>query len=164
MRERVSVVNDNDEEISVKYRDELLPSDIHRIVSIWITDGEDNILLAQRALHKALHPGFWGPAAAGAVSYGESYEEAAYKEMAEEIDLTDVRLTFIKKVIFIPNGEKRFISWYSAKCDKPEEAFILEKDVAKVAWIRRDKLIEDLAANPEKYVPSRALWADLFLS
>lgn len=164
MREKVAIVDENDEIIDVKYRDDILDTDIHRIVSVWIENSKGEVLLAQRAFHKKLHPGLWGPAAAGAVSYGETYEEAAYKEMAEEIGLTETPLTFIKKVTFLPNGEKRFIAWYIGLCDKPADQFVLEKDVAQVSWFSKDKLIDSLNTDSKQFVTSHVLWLELFLS
>lgn len=164
MREKIAIVNDDDEEIAVKYRDELLSDEMHRIVSVWITNDAGDILLAQRALHKELHPGLWGPAAAGAVSYGETYEEAAYKELAEEIGVTDCPLKFVKKVMFKIEDEKRFVCWYAGISNKAAEDFALENDVAQVRWFSKENLQKELKTNPVKFVPSKVLWQELFLS
>ncbi len=162
-KEKIALVDKDDNEIGVIYRDDLKPNDIHRIVSIWIENEDGDILLAQRAMHKTLHPGLWGPAAAGAVSYGETYEEAAYKELSEEIGIADARLEYITKSLYNINGENRFISWHKTTLDKPAEEFILEDAVAQVKWFKKADLIEQLNSSPELFVPSHVLWPNLFL-
>lgn len=164
MREKIAIVNENDKEIAVKFRDEQQIGDIQRIVGIWITNDVGDILLAQRALHKELHPGLWGTAAAGAVSYGETYEQAAYKELAEEIGVFDIKLELVKKGFYHGSDHKRWIGWYKGVCTKPAQAFVLEKDVAQVMWISPNELKLQLTSTPEKFVPSCVLWENLFLS
>lgn len=163
MRERVSIVNDQDEEIAVKYRDELTREDIHRIVSIWVENDAEEVLLAQRALHKKLHPGLWGPAAAGAVSYGETYEEAAHKELSEEIGITDVTLKLVTKTLFKIGDEYRYISWFKVILNKPADQFRLESEVAQVQWFKKTDLKDHIISSPEIFVPSHVLWSKLKL-
>lgn len=163
MREKVAVVDDHDKVLTIKYRDELLPTDTHRIVAIWVTNDSNQVLLAQRALHKKLHPGLWGPAAAGAVSHNETYDEAAKKELFEEIGLKDDNLTLVTKQLYKIDGEQRFIAWYKMSCDKKASQFTLEHDVAEVRWFDLEQLKSELAAVPNKFVPSFFLWNELFL-
>lgn len=163
MREKIALVDKDDNEIGVIFRDDLKPHDIHRIVSIWIENDAGEVLLAQRALHKKLHPGLWGPAAAGAVSYGETYEEAAYKELSEEIGITDTTLTFVHKVFYNIEGSDRYIAFYKTILNMLADEFVLEDAVAQVKWFKKSELTDLLHTDPNKFVPSRVLWPNLFL-
>lgn len=60
----------------------------HRTVHIWIVTENNEILLQRRAESKETHPGMWDISCAGHISAGESPENAALKELNEELGLT----------------------------------------------------------------------------
>jgi isopentenyl-diphosphate Delta-isomerase len=163
MREKIAIVDKQDNEIGVIYRDQLKKEQIHRIVSIWIENNSNEVLLAQRSLHHKLHAGKWGPAAAGAVSYGETYEQAAYKELGEEIGIHDANLTMVNKVFYNIEGSDRFITFYKTILNLQPEQFVLEDAVAQVKWFKKAELSELLITKPDIFVPSHVLWPSLFL-
>jgi hypothetical protein len=49
---KIPIVDENDEIIGYKERDEINANDIYRVTSILVTDGGDNILLQKRSLSK----------------------------------------------------------------------------------------------------------------
>jgi len=90
---KIPIVNEQDEIIKVVDIKDRKPGEICRITGLWLTDPEGNILLAQRAFNKKLSPGLWGPAAAGTVEEGETYESNIIKEAEEEIGLAGLKPT-----------------------------------------------------------------------
>ena len=72
---KIPIVNEQDEILGYKDRDGKNREDISRITALWLTDFDGNVLLAQRAFNKKRSPGLWGPAVAGTVEEGETYEE-----------------------------------------------------------------------------------------
>jgi isopentenyldiphosphate isomerase len=64
----------------------------HRIVRIMLDDGKGNVLLQHRSPTKDVYPNCWDNSAAGHVDAGETYEQAAYRELAEEIGVSDIVL------------------------------------------------------------------------
>lgn len=64
----------------------------HRIVRIMLEDEAGRLLLQKRSPHVDTSPNRWDHSAAGHVDKGESYEAAAYRELQEELGLSDVRL------------------------------------------------------------------------
>lgn len=68
---------------------------IHRSVIYFLLDDDDRSYVNQRSQTKDLYPGHWSVALGGHVLAGETYEEAAKRELEEE---TGLRLTpfFIK--------------------------------------------------------------------
>ena len=60
----------------------------HNTAHIWFYTKEGKILLAQRAATKPICPLLWDVSVAGHVDAGESIEQAAVREISEEIDLT----------------------------------------------------------------------------
>ncbi|CAM1340329.1 NUDIX hydrolase [Tenacibaculum amylolyticum] len=60
----------------------------HPTVHIWIYTTDQKILLQKRALTKKVFPGLWDISVAGHVGAGEVIEEAALREVQEEIGFT----------------------------------------------------------------------------
>jgi isopentenyldiphosphate isomerase len=63
------------------------PVRVHRAVHILVIDGEGCLLLQKRSRNKDTQPGKWDTSVGGHVSFGQSYEEAALRETAEELGL-----------------------------------------------------------------------------
>lgn len=152
---RITIVNDQDEIIRYKERGTVEPEDIYRVSALWVTNSKGDILLAQRQLGKRHHPGMWGPAVAGTVDEGESYEENIIKEAAEEIGLKSIKpQKSIKQRVTLATGDhNHFTQWYTLVVDKPAEDFtIQEEEVEQVRWFTRSELKKELQDRPEKYL------------
>lgn len=60
---------------------------LHRSVAIVVTSSDGRLLVHRRSDHKDVFPGWWDLAAGGVVGVGESYEDAAQRELAEELGI-----------------------------------------------------------------------------
>jgi isopentenyl-diphosphate delta-isomerase type 1 len=100
------VVDRNDTILGYKTRYECHhdPSLIHRTVGVLIYDAKGRILLQKRSMTKDMEPGLWGISAAGHVTKGQTDEDAAHRELKEELGI-DVPLTFVKKFITVNDQE-----------------------------------------------------------
>ena len=67
-----------------RVRSENLP---HRATYIFVFDRRGRVLVQRRTAIKDLYPGFYDLAAGGVVAAGESYEECAEREAAEELGI-----------------------------------------------------------------------------
>ncbi len=152
------IVDDQDNEIGAKPRNEIdSQHEYYRVSGLWLTNSQGDVLIAQRVLSKDKDPGKWGPAVAGTIELGETYESNIYKEADEEIGLTGVTFTIGPKMKF-ESPRKNFTQWFTAVYDKPVEEFILQAaEVEQVVWIGKDALFEDVQANPDKYIPTMPL-------
>jgi isopentenyldiphosphate isomerase len=148
---KIPIVNDRDEIIAYKEREDRNPEEIIRVTAIWITDESGNILLQQRGLDKKHNPGKWGPAAAGTVEEGESYDQNAAKEIQEELGLKGITLVKSKKYYGQTNTGKRFAQIYTAIIPRNSE-FILESEVAGVRWVSKAELQQWLLEKPDDFV------------
>lgn len=63
------------------------PSLTHRTVHVVVQSSDGRILLQKRSMDKDIQPGKWDTAVGGHLTLGESYEQAALREMAEEIGI-----------------------------------------------------------------------------
>ncbi len=61
---------------------------IHRASYILVFNEEGELFLQKRTAGKDLYPSCWDVAAGGVVLAGESYEESAARELAEELGVT----------------------------------------------------------------------------
>ncbi len=64
----------------------------HRVVLVMLYDAEGRIYLQKRAATKHLYPGRWDLSATGHVLAGESREDAALRELREELGIAAGRL------------------------------------------------------------------------
>lgn len=81
----------------------------HRIVHILVINTKTReVYLQRRAETKSFLPGYYCTSAGGHVHAGETYEQAAEREMYEEIGLKS-SLQKVHRFIFESNGHKRFI-------------------------------------------------------
>jgi len=67
----------------------------HRSASVIVTNSRGDLLVHRRADDKDVFPGWWDIAAGGVVGVGETYAEAAVRELAEELGITAVDLEFV---------------------------------------------------------------------
>jgi isopentenyldiphosphate isomerase len=105
-----------------------------------LRNSKNQILLAQRGLHKRNDPWSWSVSVAGTVEKWESYEENIKKELFEELWVKNIP---IKEVIKFRSVGKHqfFVIFYEAILDWAEEDFILEEgQVEEVKRFSREEL------------------------
>jgi len=132
------------------------------VSALWITNSRNEILLAKRALNKSHDPGQWGPAVAGTVDQGETYDFNIIKEAREELGLSNLDFKIGPK-------ERRsgrynyFVQWYQCQLDKPVDEFVINKDeVAEIKWFAKDFLLKEIQAHPDKFLKSMQSKVELF--
>jgi len=155
-KSKIILVDDQDNEIGSKYRDELnRETETYRCTGVWITNSKGEVLIAQRKRTKTKDPLKWGPAVAGTVEEGETYESNAYKELEEELGVTGMRLALGPKRHVVNSSGRFFGQWFLCSIDKPASEFLIQEDeVEQVKWMKREDLVDDLGQNPDRYVLS----------
>ncbi|MCT2588760.1 NUDIX domain-containing protein [Streptomyces sp. N2-109] len=100
MSELVEHVDEHDRVLGVVERGEAVRENwLHRIAATICRDREGRILVVRRAKTLARFPGCYDVMVGGAVDVGESYEEAAVRELAEELGAR-VPVRFLFKLLF----------------------------------------------------------------
>jgi len=153
MKRKIIIVNEQDEIVGHKDRDDV-QTEIYRVSALWITNSKGEILLARRAFTKSHSPGKWGPAVAGTVEDGETYESNIVKEAEEELGLTGI--TFVKDRKELRRTQWRyFCQWFTAVVDKDISDFTINKDeVAEIRWFSVQELRNDVKKDPEQFLVS----------
>ena len=82
------VVDEDDRVIGQKTRGEVhADGDMHRAVHVFVIGKKGQLLLQKRSILKDVHPGTWDSSVAGHVDAGETYEQAAVRELEEEMGI-----------------------------------------------------------------------------
>jgi len=68
------------------------PDLIHRTAHVLVFNAREALLLQKRSENKDIQPGKWDTSVGGHLDIGETYEEAARREMAEELGIRDAPL------------------------------------------------------------------------
>ena len=148
-QELFDTVDENDRKIGKATRERCHAENlIHRSVMFFVLDGKGRVLVTKRTEDKDFFPGYWSITLGGHVLAGETYEEAAKREIEEEIGLSSTPF-------FIESFPKRI----------PEErenvkvfGVVTKEDIkleeAEIAWgdfLEMDELKEKL--ENEKFLP-----------
>ncbi len=145
-QEQIWHVDENDNPIgSIGREDSRKTGAKYRIVRVSVEDVDGNVLIQKRLPSKKTYPDCWDTSAGGNIDYPESYEEAAKRELAEEIGLTDVDL---EEVAYFyaenvdPKGNKmnRFTKVYRALADSATKFVLQPDEVGAVEWVSRAEL------------------------
>ena len=101
------------------------PSLAHRAVHVFVRSSEGGIYLQKRAHTKRVQPGKWDTSVGGHVNPGESYQQAASRELAEELGvrLEDLggpsSLEHLHDYVWRSAIETEHVRTYRLVCDGP---------------------------------------------
>jgi 8-oxo-dGTP pyrophosphatase MutT (NUDIX family) len=122
----------------------------HRSAAIVVLSTDGRLLIHRRADSKDLHPGWWDVCAGGVVGVGESYEQAARRELAEEIGVVDVPLEPLGTGRFEDDHSRELSELYLAISDGPFD--FADGEVAEARFVTPAEL-RDLMGH-ERFLPS----------
>ena len=161
---KITIVDKNDKVIGYRERNILRKDDIYRVSALWITNSRGDILLAKRHHTKSHHPGKWGPAVAGTIEKGETYESNIIKEMREELGINNL-MPKLGPRMKMDNEFHYFIQWYVLSIDKEVDEFKIQKEeVEEIKWFSPRELTRELREHPEDFLPAMGKYFKLFLS
>lgn len=127
----------------------------HRAVIVVVYDTGNRVLLQRRSKLVATNPDKWDVSAAGHVDIDEDYQEAAYRELYEEIGLKEVELKEAAHYYTesITEGRKlnRFIKIYTTTVS-PETNFNIDiTELSEIKWFSVEDLKTQLKNSPEEF-------------
>lgn len=123
---------------------------IHRATYVLVFNGRGELYVQQRTLSKDVCPGYWDPAAGGVVQAGESYEESARRELAEELGIRDVAMNEHCDFYF---EDERARAWGRVfSCVYDGELVLQPEEVASVRLMTVEQVLAALAGG-ERFTP-----------
>ena len=150
---KIPIVDEQDNIIKIIDSKDRKPGEITRVTGIWVGNEKGEVLLAQRAFSKRRDPGLWGPAAAGSVEEGETYESNAIKELEEEIGLKNVKLT--KGLKSRRSTSHEYFAQMFLTFVKSNYPFVKQdSEVEAIKWFSKEELFKLLKEKPEIFLQS----------
>lgn len=151
MSSLLAIVDENDDVIGSKYKDQLSLDDVYRVARLLIINSKNELLLAQRAFVKEKDPGAWGLAVEGTVEAHETYETNIRKEAEEEIGIILGELELGPKL----RRQGKFNHWcqfFIARTDLDIDKLALqEEEVKAMRWIDKASLQREVRLYPERF-------------
>lgn len=93
------------------------PALIHRVIHILIFNPAGDWFLQQRNWEKDTEPGKWDTGVGGHVDTGETYTEAARRELEEELGIVTAEPDFLYKYFHSNGFESEMVSTYTCIWD-----------------------------------------------
>ncbi len=147
--DEVIVTNEKDEVIGTMLKSEAHKNGaLHRIVVVYLENDKGEVLVQNRA------DGYLDHSSAGHVDVGESYEEAGYRELSEELGVKNVKLEYVghgmTKDEIYPGGKRSSHIFDIFKC-KAEPGELQVDEVKNVYWATPAEILKEMKLNKQKY-------------
>jgi isopentenyldiphosphate isomerase len=142
--EIVTVVDEHDRPIRTTTRAEVRARNLlHRGVGILVRNRSGEIYVHRRTQTKDVFPGMMDMFVGGTVAAGEPYEQAAGRELAEELGITDAPLVYLFKHRYEGADNNCLTAVFEVVWDG--EIVHQAEEIAWGAWLTEDEVISKLA-------------------
>ncbi len=150
----VDVVNEHDEVIGSDLKSRKSERGfISRVAAVFLLDSAGSLIICRRSPTKKFSPNLYDLAAVGSVFSGESYEDAAKRELSEETGIScDLTLVDVIYQENIENGV--MMRHYCGICvGRSDEEPRLNDELSGWRKVPFARLVEELSREPEKFCP-----------
>lgn len=162
--EHLDIIDAHDNKIGIATREEIHKKELlHRGVCVLVFDSEGRIFVQKRALKKDLFAGLYEAAVCGHVFSGETYHQAATRELREELGIitTPAKIKEITRFGFNGKNERILVTLYAIKDFKGKITQDPQESVFGEFWTIA-KLKAELSKNPDKFRPDMKKAIELF--
>jgi isopentenyldiphosphate isomerase len=148
--EIVTIVDEHNQVVGAAPRREMRAKNLpHRSTYVLVFNARGELYVQKRTTSKDVFPGYYDPAAGGVVLAGESYEQGAVRELAEEMGIRDVPLTWLFDFYFT---DERTRVWGGAfSCVYDGELVLQEEEVEGVTLMTVEELLR--RSQSEAFTP-----------
>lgn len=150
----LDVIDNRDEVIGEATREECHRDFLrHRAVQIFVFDMNGRIFVQKRTKTKDAFPGLYEASCSGHVQAGESYLQAAVRELAEELGIThqehELKQLFVFK--FRANPENEIVKQFSLQCACVGK--LQQEEVESGEFMTWDELLDRVQKHPGRFTP-----------
>lgn len=157
----ISIVNTDDQELYYKEYSEVdFSKEIYRIVRLWLTDKDGNVLLQKRSSEVRFNKNMWALSAGGTVTPFENYKATIIREAKEElgIDIVENGLTLLGKEYIEEVDRKYFCEFYSFSLSESTPSVKFDTtEITETKWANLESLKKESDINSVNFTP------DLFI-
>ena len=132
---------------------------LHRAVHVLVFNRAGQLFLQKRSMGKDTSPGLWDSSCSGHLDAGEDYDQAAWRELQEEIGLKLEKppVRWLRVEACAATGEE-FVWVYRVEAEGPFT--LCPKEIDRGEWIAPEELKRRIAARPGDYCSSfRLIWS-----
>jgi len=151
----VDIVDENDQVVGKELKSKKPELNfISRTVSVFIVNSKNKISVCRRGHHKKNDPNVYDVSAYGNVVAGESCEQAAKRELLEELGI-DCPLIFLDKYYreIDKNGQKTSKIFCSIFLGKSDQEPRLNHELSEFKWLNFTELKDKLENDSADYCP-----------
>lgn len=92
---------------------------LHPVVHLHVFNSRGELYLQQRPEWKDIQPGKWDTACGGHVDLGEHIDEALYREVSEELGISDFHPHLVTRYVFESQRERELVHVHTCIYDRP---------------------------------------------
>lgn len=143
MKEEMIDISDENV-IKIVPRSEIKPAMLHRGVFVGVINSKNELIIHKRSMTKQFAPGQWELVFGGFCSSGESYEEAAKRELKEESGIVASELVRVAKFDHKSSEDNFFAEFFLCHSDDKIKPLEGEVDEIKAVPLNEvDEFIKD---------------------
>lgn len=154
----ITIVDELDQPIGTAYsREARLRGQWHRVVRVIVEDANGRLLLQLRASKLSVFPDCWDTAASGQVDAGETYTEAAARELREEVGIEATpheigyyRSEYQTESQYGLQTLRRFNRVYRARVPRGIATSLQAGEVAETKWCTLEEVRQLLREQPDR--------------
>lgn len=132
---------------------------LHRAVHVLVFNRAGQVFLQKRSMSKDMSPGLWDSSCSGHLDAGEDYDQAAWRELQEEIGLElpapparRLRIEACEDTV------QEFVWVYQVEAEGPFT--LCPEEIERGEWIAPADLDHRIAAQPDAYCSAfRLIWS-----
>ncbi len=162
MSEYFWVVDEEDHVIGKETREKCHNTKlIHRSVYIFLNNSKKGIFIQKRSMMKDLYPGYYTSSASGHVTFGETYDQAALRELEEELGVK-AQLKRIGKFKCFSEMDNEISTVYL--CNYDGDITINEDEISHGLFLNLKQIDEEIRHGKKKFPLGFKLALDVYRS
>ncbi|MBP6920999.1 NUDIX domain-containing protein [Candidatus Gracilibacteria bacterium] len=162
MPEILNIINIDDQIIGQATREAIYAENhMHRIVHVMVRDIAGRFLFQVRSPTVQFRPLYWSTSAGGHVQAGETYEEAARREMEEEIGVIVGDIREMGTFYYERDGIRKYLGVFEYILD---QELNIGEEVSSVEFFSPDEAHALITTHEKIHPELKFLWEKLYLS